>query len=258
VTPPAAARSRPTAQEPWSVRCEWGANGLAELAAGSDAIVIVDVLSFSTCVDVAVGRGAHVIPFAGSAEDAHTHAHAQQAVLAGRRGKPGYSLSPASFARIESGTRVVLSSPNGSALSAAAAAAGPTVFAASLRNAGAVARAARDCGPRIALVPAGERWPDESLRPCLEDWLGAGAVAHSLAELDGPAGHSPEARAAAALFEASRLELRAALRDAASGRELIGQGFAADVDLAGDLDVSGAAPLLRAGAYGDAASIPSR
>jgi len=48
------------AQRQFDVQCEWGEAGLRQLVADSDAIVMVDVLSFATCVDIAVGNGATV------------------------------------------------------------------------------------------------------------------------------------------------------------------------------------------------------
>jgi len=46
-----------------AVFCEWGLNGIHALADRVDVFVIVDVLSFSTAVDVVVSRGASVYPF---------------------------------------------------------------------------------------------------------------------------------------------------------------------------------------------------
>ena len=93
-------------------------------------------------------------------------------------------------------SRLVLPSPNGSAI--AAAAPGVTV-AASLRNASAVAewlseRFRGDVEP-VSVIAAGERWPDGSLRPALEDLLGAGAVLSALVARTGVS-ESPEAAAA--------------------------------------------------------------
>ena len=45
-------------------RCEWGLSGLLALRDEVAVLVVVDVLSFSTAVEVAVGRGAAVLPFA--------------------------------------------------------------------------------------------------------------------------------------------------------------------------------------------------
>ena len=45
------------------VACEWGLHGIQALRERAAVLVIVDVLSFSTAVDVALARGASVIPF---------------------------------------------------------------------------------------------------------------------------------------------------------------------------------------------------
>jgi 2-phosphosulfolactate phosphatase len=138
--------------------------------------------------------------------------------------------------------RLVLPSPNGATLSLEA---GPgPVFAGCLRNASAVARAAGAAGKRVLVLPAGERWPDGSLRPCLEDWLGAGAI---LDALSGPC--SPEAETARAAFRALRADLPRVLHDCTSGQELVEAGYAQDVDLAAALNVSDTVPVLLEGAY---------
>jgi 2-phosphosulfolactate phosphatase len=90
-----------------------------------------------------------------------------------------------------------------------------------------------------ACIRAGERWDDGSLRPCLEDLLGAGAV---LAEMTGTL--SPEAEAAVSAFAHFRQGLVDAICQCGSGKELIRRGFAADVELAAEYAVSRAAPVL--------------
>jgi 2-phosphosulfolactate phosphatase len=235
-------------QGEFDVRCEWGEGGVKALAPISEVVAIVDVLSFSTAVDVATGRGAEVIPYGGSDENAAAFAEANNAVLAARqRGDSGYSLSPTSLLSISPGERLVLPSPNGSALTALTVEVAPSavVLAGCLRNVGSVARAAAQFGRRIAIVPAGERWPiDQSLRPAVEDLIGAGALVARL-----PGTRSPEAAAAVAAYETAKSRLADFLRRCGSGRELIERGFAADVDLAAQLDVSDSVPRLIDGAF---------
>lgn len=49
-------------QVEFDVRCEWGLAGVRHLAP-ADVMVIVDVLSFTTSVNIAVARGAVVYPY---------------------------------------------------------------------------------------------------------------------------------------------------------------------------------------------------
>ncbi|HTO91984.1 MAG TPA: 2-phosphosulfolactate phosphatase [Candidatus Sulfotelmatobacter sp.] len=232
------------AQELWPIRCEWGLAGLDAVGGDADVVIVVDVLSFSTCVDVAVSRGAEILPVAWKDERAAEFARERSAALAGPRGQAGFSLSPASFLSVEPGARVALPSPNGATLSARRASAGGVVLCGCLRNAAAVAGAARRLGRTIAVIPAGERWEDGSLRPALEDGLGAGAILAGLGEE-----LSPEARAAREAFAALESRLAEMLEHCASGRELISRGFESDVRLAAELNVSRAVPLLQRGAY---------
>ncbi|GGJ74916.1 2-phosphosulfolactate phosphatase [Deinococcus aquiradiocola] len=234
------------------VRFGWGEAGLRALGPGCAAVVIVDVLSFSTAVDVALGRGAVVLPYRWRDERAARFAREQGALLAShvRRFTDGLSLSPASLAALPAGTRLVLPSPNGGTLSAAAQdVTGAQVFTACLRNAGAVAaHVARLPGPLLVLA-AGERWPDGMLRPALEDEWGAGAV---IAALPGP--HSPEAEAAAHAYRHVQDRLPDALGRCTSGLELAQRGFAADLALAARPGVSRAVPRLDGPAYRDAST----
>jgi 2-phosphosulfolactate phosphatase len=231
-----------------TAHCEWGANGILGLRQTARVIVIVDVLSFSTAVDIAVARGAMIVPFPlGGGEAAAIAARASGAILASpkRAGGGQYSLSPASLETIPAGTKLLLPSPNGSKLSLTCG--GAIVFAGCLRNASAVAAAALEAanGADIAVIPAGERWrSDDSLRPAIEDWLGAGAI---LDALDLPM--TAEARVAHDAFRSARADLAATIRDSVSGRELSDAGFAQDLELAVQLNTSACAPRLRNGCY---------
>jgi 2-phosphosulfolactate phosphatase len=232
-------------QAPFDLRCEWGIKGIRHLASHCDALIIVDVLSFSTAADIATARGAIIYPCAVRDDDARELARRHCATLAGPRSAGGYSLSPASFLDVPPGTRVVLPSPNGGRLSLAARTT-PTL-AGCLRNAGAVAAGAAAVGRRIGVIPAGERWPDGSLRPAAEDLVGAGAV---LQHLSGSL--SPEAEAAVSVYRSAATHMLDFLCAAGSGRELVAGGYARDVELAGETDVSACVPRLVGGAYVDA------
>lgn len=209
----------------------------------ADVVVIVDVLSFSTCVDIAVGRGAEVLPYVWKAEAAVEYAMQNKALIAGDRNSSSYSLSPAKLLDIPPKIRLVLPSPNGSTLSLAAQSKGSTVFASCLRNARSVAEW---IGPdsTVLVVPAGERWPDGSLRPAFEDLVGAGAV---ISYLTGT--RSPEAEQAVAAFAHAKENLLANMSRCSSGRELIERGFADDVELAAHLNVSNCVPILKDNAF---------
>ncbi|HEX8990290.1 MAG TPA: 2-phosphosulfolactate phosphatase [Anaerolineales bacterium] len=226
-------------QQEFDIRCEWGEHGVAVLAPISDVVIIVDVLSFSTAVDIAVHQGATVFPYHWNDQRAEKFAAAIQAVLADpRRTKGKYSLSPESLLHIQPGERIVLPSPNGAALTLAAKP--RTVLAGCLRNARSVALAANRYGTRIAVIPAGERWKDDlSLRPSFEDLIGAGAI---ISHLTGSL--SPEAMSAVAAFHEANSELGKHLRQCSSGKELIGRGFSEDVRLASELDSSDSVPIF--------------
>ncbi|MGY2701303.1 2-phosphosulfolactate phosphatase [Nocardioides sp. HB32] len=226
---------------------EWGPTGAASIAEPGGIAVVVDVLSFTTTLSVAVERGMTVYPFRWKDERAVAYAAERGAVLAtGRSLRDGVSLSPASVRAAEGVERLVLPSPNGSAIAFGLAGAGATVVGASLRNASAVARwlAERD-GP-VAVVAAGERWPDATLRPAIEDLWGAGAVIAGLVDL-GRSGLTAEARVAERAYRAARLPDD--LVACASGQELVGIGFGVDVDIAAELDATDVVPVLHGEAF---------
>lgn len=234
-------------QSDFDVRFEWGLSGVRLVGGAECVTIIVDVLSFSTCVDVATSRGAAIFPYRWKDESANAYAERLGAELARRRGEPGrYSLSPESMLKVTESEKIVLPSPNGSELTTEAESLGGVVIAGCFRNCGAVARYAASLGKPIAVIACGERWPDGTLRPAVEDHAAAGAI---IVELPGTL--SPEASAAVAVWNAARNDLGRFLTTCASGRELIERGFENDVLIAAQLNVSSTVPVLREHAYVD-------
>ncbi len=270
---------------------EWGFSGAEKVSSGADYTVIIDVLSFTTTLSVALDCGVEVFPYRWHDATAEEFARRHDAILAVGRSvaarnadrQPLVSLSPASVRAADGLQRIVLPSPNGSVLATRLASSGSTVLGACLRNRTAVARwlatrclawqglatqrqagqglatqrpASQDSdatrSPVIAIVAAGERWPDGTLRPAAEDLWGAGSVIAALDSL-GVTGLSPEARSAAGAWHAVEATLGAALASCSSGLELASAGYAADVEIAAELDASACVPLLSGGRFADAA-----
>ncbi|KRC35611.1 MULTISPECIES: 2-phosphosulfolactate phosphatase [Oerskovia] len=243
------------------LRLDWGLAGARAMASpGADQgrvlFVVVDVLSFSTAVSVAAERGIEVLPFPWRDDRAAEHARRHQAVLARARSERDVSLSPTSLQNAPGLERVVLPSPNGSTIALSLAESGGTVVTACLRNARAVGEFARRFldrapGRAVAIVAGGERRPDGSLRPAVEDLWGAGAVADAIVGHDDEA--SPEAEMAAAAYRSARDRgpgtLHERLSRCVSGRELITQGFGSDVEIAAEVDVSHLIPVLEGGRF---------
>lgn len=241
-------------------RFDWGSEGLHAIGQDAAVIVIVDVLSFTSAVDVAVGRGGIVYPFPSGDPGATEFAAAREATLTVHRNDVStaspWSMSPRVLSDLPEGTRLVMPSINGASLVHKAAAFGVPILAGCLRNATAVASRATTLAAgrgAIAIVAAGERWYTSTgpLRPSVEDLLGAGAVLHALdpsAAVRQPC-CSPEAAAARSAFASARYRLVEHITRTSSGRELLAQGWADDVGMAASHDVSTTAPLLFNGAF---------
>lgn len=230
------------AQAGYSIACEWGEGAARNLSAKFDLTVIIDVLSFSTCVDVAVGRNIDVYPADPRDSDIEGFAKVVGAYLARKRGQSELSLSPSSLANLPHGARLVLPSANGASITALVDS--NAVACASLRNYKAVAEWAKSFGGSVLVLPAGERWiNDYSLRPALEDALCAGLF---LQEFESRS-LSPEAQFMARQFSGfdSREAVERLLLDCTTGRELSALGYADDVQWASRLNESRAVPLLQ-------------
>lgn len=231
------------------VLLEWGPVGAAAFAPQCDVAVVVDVLTFSTTVTVAADVGVGVVPYRWADSTAVEDAVAWEAPLVLPRDAAGpgeVSLSPATFRAANGVSRVVLPSPNGSTVCAVLAETGVDVVVASLRNRRAVASYLARRDDRVLVVAAGERWPDGSLRPAIEDLWGAGGVVAALHDL-GARAVSDEAAAAAAAYRLVEHRLLDALTACLSGAELVGRGYASDLAIAAELDTSDAVPVLEGG-----------
>ena len=230
-------------QAQYDIRCEWGENGVKQLAPISDVVIIVDVMSFSTCVSIAVSQGATVYPFLLDRVRAAEYAATIGAVSAQARAGGLYSLSPPTMLKLQPGMKIVLPSGNGARLTLLSG--GTTCLAGSLRNAKAVAHRAMNLGTEIAIIPAGERWlSDDSLRPAMEDWIGAGAI---ISHFTGK--KSPEAISAEEAFKSVSGNLSKTLTECSSGQELVFSGYLDDILSIADLDADDVAPVLIDGYY---------
>ena len=245
----------PHQQQDYRVRFDWGVDGAR--AVPGDLVVVVDVLSFSTTVSIALDRGVTVWPYPWEPAEAPAFAAARDAVLAGGRRTAGpaeLSLSPASIRDCrQPPDRLVLPSPNGSTICYHLAETRSQCVVACLRNAAAVAgwlisQPTSPHRPSVTVIAAGERWAGDGLRPAVEDSWGAGCLIDALAA-GGWVERSPEADTARAGYLAVADRLPAALAGCASGRELIAAGFGQDVAIAAELAGSQSVPVLRAGRF---------
>jgi 2-phosphosulfolactate phosphatase len=202
----------PFDQSRYQVRLEWGAEGLARLAA-SDIVVVVDVLRFSTTVTDAVARGERV-----ALDDAALTASVNGAAVA--------------QAAAETGALVLL----GCLRNAAAVA--HAVLAEQVR---------RGDRTSVAVIAGGELSGGE-LRFAAEDQLGAGAVVDALAAL-GLDHSSPEAAVACEAFRGLRGAARHLLTASGSGQELLERGLRDEVLNASAIDAADVVPVLRDGSF---------
>lgn len=231
-------------QANFDIRCEWGISGIEKLSPLSEVVIVVDVMSFSTCVDIAVSNNALVFPYRWRDETASEYAKLKNAKLASfkRQVTEGFSLSPTSLVSMAENTKLVLPSPNGSTLSLLSAS--QHTLAGCLRNCQAVAESAMQLGKPITVIPAGEKWEDETFRPAIEDLIGAGAIVNYLVGTK-----SPEAEIALSAFKYAQDRLLSVLLSCSSGKELDERGFKIDVDLAAQFNSSNAVPKLQDEVY---------
>ncbi|MGW3952279.1 2-phosphosulfolactate phosphatase [Streptomyces sp. NPDC004752] len=248
--------------EPWptaQLHVEWGRQAARLAADRGDAVVVVDTLTFSTTVTMAVGRGAAVLALSraevarlGGPDGVARTYRVPPPALTRDRTDAKLTLSPSSVGNIVGGDEVALTSLNGAEIVRSARHA-EVLLAGCLRNRTAVAQwcaHALTSGAvrRVTIIAAAERWSSvldltEGMRPGIEDWLGAGAIAAAAAARG--VSLSTEAKAAASTYAvAERDGLDGWLRGSTTGRELIQKSFGPDIDEAARLDHDETVPRL--------------
>lgn len=220
------------------IDCEWGESGITANLSLFEVVIIVDVLSFSTCVDIALHNGAFVYPYQFKGNLAIEYARQHNALLAKPRQQHELSLSPRSLQSLKPKDKLVLPSPNGATLTLICN--NTPTFTGCLRNAAAVAIAAKKLGNKILIIAAGERWKNNEMRVAFEDIIGAGSI---IAHLSGV--KSEEAKYAETLFNLSKKNEFKDIYNLKSGIELISIGFKHDIDEACRYNVSTIAPIYK-------------
>ena len=215
-----------------------------------DVLIVVDVLSFTTAVEVALTHGLEVLPFGSG--DAAAYATSEKAMVVGDPAS-GLAGSPTAIAEYSeashSAGRLLIPESSGSALCFGLIEHPATVVAASLRNRTAVAewvlarQAEKGDRFRVAVIATGDERAD-GIRFAAEDLLGAGAVIDALAVV-GIDYCSPEAAVATAAFGALKRATGHLISASVSGQEVLAMGLRSDIDLASEIDVSRTVPVLR-------------
>jgi 2-phosphosulfolactate phosphatase len=151
--------------------------------------------------------------------------------------------SPAEYRQERVGGKtIVLTTSNGTRAIRAIEGARDVVACAFL-NVSATARWLRTAGPDVLIVCAGRRG-----RFCLEDAVGGGMLIDRLSHVPGrPLVLSDAARAAHQLYVANRGNLLEVLRGCEWGRDIARKGFAADLEVCAQVDLTDVVPAMRNG-----------
>ncbi|BBL78172.1 putative 2-phosphosulfolactate phosphatase [Rubrobacter xylanophilus] len=225
------------------VRYVGGVRGARSAARAGAVAVVVDAFRASATLAALVYRGAVVVPVASVEEALALPADLRVGERGGAR-VAGFDLgnSPTAVleSRVEPGSRVVMSTTNGTRIVEAAAGAA-AVYAGSFVNAGALARALISEFPGSEVVVVGCGWRGHRSS---EDEAAAGAIIHRLRSFG--AGADPRARAVEEAYLARPL---GRLAKNAAARRLIRLGYARDVEFCLRKDVLPAVPRLLDGAF---------
>ena len=166
-------------QGEYGVRFQWGPVVAPTLSEG--VCVVVDVLRFTTTVEAAVSRGVARYPYRWRDATGAAFADSVQAVLADGRDPAGpfavtVEHGRARSRRVRGASVAQWLDVRGSGVAGRYPGGGRGACGTPRRwGPGRAGRAGR-----FTVIACGERWPDGSLRPSLEDLLGAGAILASV------------------------------------------------------------------------------
>ncbi|MGA2582493.1 MAG: 2-phosphosulfolactate phosphatase [Tepidisphaeraceae bacterium] len=200
-------------------------------------VVVFDVLRATTSITAALAVGVRSIRAFADLYSAQSAAATQnpRPLLCGEihaLRAPGFDLgnSPGQFTPEYAGREVFLSTTNGTKALAAARAAG-VLCCGALVNATAVAKFVAAKARDAILLCSGTEGAIS-----MEDILGAGAVSNALLEIGNATLATDAARVAHRLFQSTKTDLPAVLRQCQGGRNIIRAGLEPDIDFCARLD----------------------
>jgi len=214
---------------------------------------VVDVLRTTTCMSIALARGAQAVIPAASEDEARRVAALlppSTRLLAGERGArrlPGFDLGNSPFEYLRApvaGRTVVVTTSNGCPAVLATTRARHSIVA-SLANAPAAARTLSELDPygeHTLVVCAGRRGG-----LAIEDALCAGLLVHLLASRRGSGRLTDEARACLSIYTSTRGNVLEAVVCGESARHLESIGLSRDVAYCARIGTVDAVPFFRSG-----------
>ncbi len=235
---------------------DWGVFGVQQAVRRGDIIIVVDVLSFSTSVAIAVKNSAFIFP-AKSDEDAMNLKDQFRTEISVKRNevpsKGKFSLSPATYYEIEPETKITLLSPNGATCTRQIDNS-RSVFCGALVNCSTVAEAAFNEAVKqnnnITVVACGERLKGSDdiykIRMAVEDYLGAGAILSKI-----PLPKTAESIVCENAYGKLANHVPDLIWKCESGVELRAMNFGNDIHIATNLNSIPVAPIYKNGFYQD-------
>ena len=197
----------------FDIHCCWGFKLTDDIVLPYDVCIIVDVLSFSTSLDLLINAKENTQNMPGADNFIH-------------------HLTPHA-----------LNIPSPVGLPLQLNLHQKPVLVGCLRNARAVARAALQLGNTVLVIPVGDKLSEEEFKTCSEDFIAAGAI---MSYLKGS--RSAESNAALDIYNSSKGNIEEVVKLSTSARQMVLNGFLSEVEHACQFNRSKNVPLLEEGA----------